>query len=93
MCGIAGIMTSSGTAPDRTAVEAMQRALLHRGPDGAGTHFAGSVGMAHRRLSIIDLETGDQPFTLEDGTTLIANAEIYNYLELKRDMPEVSFAT
>ncbi len=93
MCGIAGIMTSSGTAPDRAAVEAMQRALLHRGPDGAGSHFAGSVGMAHRRLSIIDLETGDQPFTLEDGTTLIANAEIYNYLELKRDMPEVSFAT
>jgi asparagine synthase (glutamine-hydrolysing) len=93
MCGIAGIMTSSGTAPDRAAVEAMQRALIHRGPDGEGLHFAGSVGMAHRRLSIIDLETGDQPFTLEDGTTLIANAEIYNYLELKREMPEVSFTT
>jgi asparagine synthase (glutamine-hydrolysing) len=93
MCGIAGIMTSSGAAPDRAAVEAMQRALIHRGPDGEGLHFEGSVGMAHRRLSIIDLETGDQPFTLEDGTTLIANAEIYNYVELKREMPEVSFAT
>lgn len=93
MCGIAGIMTSSGTVPDRGAVEAMQRALFHRGPDGEGLHFAGSIGMAHRRLSIIDLETGDQPFTLEDGTTLIANAEIYNYVELKREMPEVSFAT
>ena len=93
MCGIAGIMTSSGTAPDRAAVWAMQRALIHRGPDGEGLHFAGSVGMAHRRLSIIDLETGDQPFTLDDGTALIANAEIYNYVELKREMPEVSFTT
>ena len=93
MCGIAGIMTSSGTAPDRAAIEAMQNALIHRGPDGAGMHFADSVGMAQRRLAIIDLETGDQPFTLDDGTALIANAEIYNYLELKRDMPDTSFSS
>lgn len=93
MCGIAGIMTSSGTAPDRVAIEAMQNALIHRGPDGAGLHFADSVGMAQRRLAIIDLETGDQPFTLDDGTALIANAEIYNYLELKRDMPGTSFVS
>jgi asparagine synthase (glutamine-hydrolysing) len=71
----------------------MQRALIHRGPDGEGMHFEGSVGMAHRRLAIIDLETGDQPFTLQGGATLIANAEIYNYLELKAEMPGVSFQT
>lgn len=93
MCGIAGIMSSSGVAPDRNAVEAMQRALAHRGPDGEGLHFAGSVGMAHRRLAIIDLETGDQPFALEDGTTLIANGEIYNYIELKQAMTDTAFAT
>lgn len=93
MCGITGIMTASGAPPDRAAIEAMQNALIHRGPDGAGTHFADSVGMAQRRLAIIDLETGNQPFVLEDGTTLVANGEIYNYLELKATMTDVAFAT
>ena len=93
MCGITGIMTASGAPPDRTAIEAMQNALIHRGPDGAGVHFADSVGMAQRRLAIIDLETGDQPFTLNDGTALVANGEIYNYLELKAAMPNGPFAT
>jgi asparagine synthase (glutamine-hydrolysing) len=93
MCGITGIMTASGAPPDRTAIEAMQNALIHRGPDGAGVHFSDSVGMAQRRLAIIDLETGNQPFTLDDGTALVANGEIYNYLELKAAMPDVAFAT
>ena len=57
MCGINGIMTASGAPPDCNAVIAMQAALKHRGPDGDGLHFDGSVGMAHRRLAIIDLET------------------------------------
>jgi asparagine synthase (glutamine-hydrolysing) len=93
MCGIAGIMTASGVPPDRAAIEAMQTALIHRGPDGAGVHFAGGVGMAQRRLAIIDLETGDQPFTLDDGTALIANAEIYNYVELRAAMANLPFTT
>ena len=93
MCGINGIMTASGAPPKRDAVIAMQTALKHRGPDGEGLHFDGSVGMAHRRLAIIDLETGDQPLTLNGGTTLIANAEIYNYLELKAEMQDVTFST
>ena len=82
MCGITGIMTASGAPPNRAAIRAMQESLVHRGPDGDGQHFVDSVGMAHRRLAIIDLETGDQPFYLQSGTALIANAEIYNYLEL-----------
>ena len=93
MCGINGIMTASGAPPKRDAVIAMQTALKHRGPDGEGLHFDGNVGMAHRRLAIIDLETGDQPLTLNGGTTLIANAEIYNYLELKAEMHDVIFST
>ena len=93
MCGIAGIMTSSGTTPDRMAVKAMQNALIHRGPDGEGEHFAGAVGLAHRRLSIIDLETGGQPFVLDDGAALVANAEIYNYLELRQANPEFDYKT
>ena len=93
MCGINGIMTASGAPPDRNVVIAMQTALKHRGPDGEGLYFDGSVGMAHRRLAIIDLETGDQPLTLDGGITLIANAEIYNYLELKAEMHDVTFST
>jgi asparagine synthase (glutamine-hydrolysing) len=93
MCGIAGIMTASGAPPDRAALGAMQRALAHRGPDGEGTHFADNVGLVQTRLAIIDLKTGDQPFVLDDGTALIANAEVYNYLELRSAMRGVNFAT
>ena len=56
-------------------------------------HFADSVGMAQQRLAIIDLETGDQPFRLHDGITLIANAEIYNYVELRQELANVSFTS
>ncbi len=93
MCGIAGVMTNSGAPPQRSALRAMQQALAHRGPDGNGSHFAGGVGMVQTRLAIIDLETGDQPFTLPDGTSLVANGEIYNYLELRAEMPQCNFAT
>jgi asparagine synthase (glutamine-hydrolysing) len=93
MCGIAGIMTSSGAPADHAAVAAMRHALAHRGPDGEGAHFADNVGMAHTRLAIIDLATGDQPFCLPDGSALIANAEIYNYVELKQAMRGVNFVT
>ncbi len=93
MCGIAGVMTVSGAPPERSALGAMQQALAHRGPDGEGTHFAGGVGMVQTRLAIIDLETGDQPFYLPDGTALVANGEIYNYLELRAGMKQCDFAT
>ncbi len=93
MCGINGIMTSSGAPPDRDAIIAMQNSLVHRGPDGSGIYFNSNVGMAHRRLAIIDLETGNQPFSLTNGTTLIANAEIYNYIELKAELSDVDFKT
>ena len=65
MCGIAGIMTASGGPPDRKALQAMQRALAHRGPDGEGMRLERNVGMVQTRLAIIDLETGDQPFTVD----------------------------
>ncbi len=93
MCGIAGIMTASGAPPERAALAAMQQALAHRGPDGDGAHFDGGVGMVQTRLAIIDLETGDQPFTLPDGAALVANGEIYNYLELRAGMTHCQFAT
>ncbi|MDP6690320.1 MAG: asparagine synthase (glutamine-hydrolyzing) [Alphaproteobacteria bacterium] len=93
MCGIAGIMTADGTAPDQGALDALQAALRHRGPDGDGRYLGEGVGLVHTRLAIIDLETGDQPLFSADGAVLIANAEIYNYLELRQDLGEAPLQT
>ncbi len=88
MCGIAGIMTADGSAPDADVLTALQSALQHRGPDGMGQYLGEGIGLAHARLAIIDLETGDQPIQAPDGATLIANAEIYNYVELRQALDE-----
>jgi len=97
MCGIAGLMTMDGRAPDEGALCAMQAALRHRGPDGEGRHIAGGVGLVQTRLAIIDLETGDQPLYAfnkhGDKCALVANAEIYNYLELRQDLGRQAFTT
>ncbi len=93
MCGIAGFMTLSGEAPPVGGLAAMEAALRHRGPDGYGHYRAGDVGMVQTRLAIIDLATGDQPLYEPAGAALVANAEIYNYIELKRDLPAGVFAT
>ncbi len=93
MCGIAGIMTRNGTAPDPSLIEQFKRDLRHRGPDGDGVHAAGNLAMVQTRLAIIDLETGDQPLFEPGGAALIANGEIYNYLELREELSDVAFAT
>jgi asparagine synthase (glutamine-hydrolysing) len=86
MCGIAGIASADGPAdPDRLA--GMSATLEHRGPDSDGTWLGGPVGLAARRLSIIDLDTGDQPLANEDGTVIVVqNGELYNYRELRREL-------
>jgi asparagine synthase (glutamine-hydrolysing) len=93
MCGIAGIMTADGSAPDTAALAAMKNALLHRGPDGDAVWTSVDTGLVHTRLAIIDLATGDQPLFGPGGTALVANGEIYNYIELRDELPEVDFAT
>jgi len=93
MCGIAGIMTRDGSAPDEAVLMAMLKALSHRGPDGTGRHLAGDTALLQTRLAIIDLDTGDQPLYEPGGAALVANGEIYNYIELKADMPQVPFRT
>jgi asparagine synthase (glutamine-hydrolysing) len=93
MCGIAGLMTGDGRAPDAAALHAMRRALLHRGPDGDAVWSEGAVGLVHTRLAIIDLETGDQPLFEPGGAALVANGEIYNYVELRAEMADVAFRT
>jgi asparagine synthase (glutamine-hydrolysing) len=86
MCGIAGIMTRDGGAPPPAPLERMLEALRHRGPDGEGRYRSGGVGMVQTRLAIIDLATGDQPLHEPGGAALIANGEIYNYLELREEL-------
>jgi asparagine synthase (glutamine-hydrolysing) len=93
MCGIAGLMTTDGNTPPQAVLERLQAALAHRGPDGTGYYLNGNVGMMQARLAIIDLETGDQPLLAADGTALVGNGEIYNYVELKAEMPASDFAT
>src|SRR3954468_23662540 len=88
MCGICGLVSTGGGAPpDRAALEAMNQTLVHRGPDSAGVVCDGPVGLAARRLSIIDLETGDQPIANEDRTVhVVQNGEIYNHAQLRAEL-------
>jgi len=85
MCGIAGKLNFDGGPPvDRALLTAMLETIRHRGPDGDGMYLSGNVGLGHRRLAIIDLNTGQQPLCNEDRTVWITfNGEIYNYLELR----------
>jgi asparagine synthase (glutamine-hydrolysing) len=88
MCGIFGIFGTNRECPvERGLLEAMGDALVHRGPDGSGFFCDGPFGMGMRRLSIIDLATGDQPLANEDGTVwVVFNGEIYNYRELRTEL-------
>jgi len=88
MCGIAGIFDSRGHRPiDRALLARMNDAQRHRGPDGDGTFVAPGIGLAHRRLAIIDLEGGVQPLYNEDDSVVVVyNGEIYNFQELFRTL-------
>ena len=85
MCGICGILRADPAAPaEAAAVVRMCEALVHRGPDDCGVFSAPGVALGHRRLSIIDLDTGAQPMSINDGAlTIVFNGEIYNYRELR----------
>src|SRR3954464_11154456 len=86
MCGICGVVSASGSV-DPERLTRMSATLVHRGPDSAGEFVDVPVGLAGRRLSIIDLETGDQPIASEDGTLhVVQNGELYNYRELRREL-------
>ena len=95
MCGVAGIVDlKAERSVDRTALKRMADALAHRGPDGEGFFTEPGIGLAHRRLAIIDIEGGAQPFHSTDGAHVITfNGEIYNYRALKRDLSHLVFRT
>ena len=88
MCGIAGIVDIIGRRPiDGGALARMNASQHHRGPDESGIHMAPGVGLAHRRLSIIDLATGQQPLYNEDRQVVVVyNGEIYNYQALIHEL-------
>ena len=85
MCGFAGIYKKEGiTEKDKDVIKKMSQCIRHRGPDDSRTVFEENCALAFRRLSIIDLENGVQPFSSADGRYVaIFNGEIYNYLELR----------
>ena len=97
MCGIAGLFARDPHASvDRSVLTAMRDAMTHRGPDGEGLWLADGVGLAHRRLSVIDVEGSPQPMRSADGRSVIVfNGEIYNYRALRHELGQLGhrFAT
>lgn len=87
MCGICGKWSQHGVTME--SLERMAEAIRHRGPDDDGFYLHGNIGLASRRLSIIDLESGRQPISNEDGSIwIVFNGEIYNYPELRRELAQ-----
>ncbi|GAG40543.1 unnamed protein product, partial [marine sediment metagenome] len=97
MCGICGIINKEyQPLPSINAfVEVMNKLIAHRGPDGEGAwiHPGKFLGFGHRRLSIIDLSTGDQPMRDPYGNWVTYNGEIYNYIELRKELGIDQFTT
>ncbi|BCX89806.1 asparagine synthase (glutamine-hydrolysing) [Methylomarinovum tepidoasis] len=88
MCGIVGMMDLEGRREvDRALLQRMNDSQIHRGPDGSGLEVRPGLGLGHRRLAIIDLESGAQPMVSADGRTVITyNGEVYNFPQLRREL-------
>jgi asparagine synthase (glutamine-hydrolysing) len=96
MCGIAAIINKSKKAVDEQQIKQMTDIVVHRGPDGEGHYLNKNIALGHRRLSIIDLsDAGKQPMIWKEKFVITFNGEIYNYLELKKELSEdgYSFST
>jgi len=90
MCGIVGLVRNDGKPIDEGLLARMNEAIRHRGPDEDGFYVNGSVGLAMRRLAIIDLKSGQQPIHNRDRTAwIVFNGEIYNYLELREKLEKL----
>jgi len=90
MCGIVGIVRNDEKPVDEQLLSRMNGAIRHRGPDDDGFYINGSVGLAMRRLAIIDLKSGQQPIHNRDRTAwIVFNGEIYNYLEIRQQLEKL----
>lgn len=95
MCAISGIISYNQSVDENLLREMSDRMVL-RGPDGSGVYVNGNIGLAHRRLAIIDVSTGSQPMAIDDGNIVIVyNGEVYNFQEIRKDLESkgVSFNT
>ncbi|HSW50109.1 MAG TPA: hypothetical protein VLH09_08040, partial [Bryobacteraceae bacterium] len=87
MCGIAGFVTQQAAPGDGATLRRMTAAIRHRGPDDEGFYEDGHAFLGHRRLSIIDLATGQQPMTSESGKLwIIYNGEVFNHADLRPEL-------
>ncbi|MEI6033658.1 MAG: asparagine synthase (glutamine-hydrolyzing) [Verrucomicrobiae bacterium] len=94
MCGIAGYLSFDGAPARADVLQKMAGRIAHRGPDGCGDLVRGQAGIAHRRLSIIDVDGGAQPMANEDGSVwAVFNGEIYNHAELRAELCRHHFVT
>ncbi len=93
MCGIVGIFDTRDTRPvDKALLARMNEAQHHRGPDEGGFHVEPGLGLGHRRLSIIDLSSGQQPLFSEDGKVVVVyNGEIYNFQEIAEELKRLGY--
>lgn len=94
MCGIVGIFDIQGQSDiDRGLLSRMNESQFHRGPDEGGLHTEPGLGFGHRRLSIIDLSSGQQPMHSQDGNVVLTyNGEVYNFLELRQELEALGYA-
>ena len=93
MCGIVGIFDIHGNGEiDRELLSRMNESQFHRGPDEGGLHAEPGLGFGHRRLSIIDLSSGQQPMHSQDGNVVLTyNGEVYNFLELRHELEALGY--
>ena len=93
MCGIAGIFnTRSEDAPQTELINRMTDAITHRGPDESGIHLEPGLALGHRRLSVIDIASGQQPLFNEDrSAAIVFNGEIYNFMQLRPELEALGY--
>jgi len=92
MCGIFGYFSRDGSEFSRERVEAMGEILVHRGPDDVGIHFDQGCALGNRRLSILDIAGGHQPFVSNDGQIVVVqNGEIFNHVELAKELAATGY--
>ena len=94
MCGICGLSYSDRRIGDREVLQEMNEAIHYRGPDSDGFYSAEGVGLAIRRLAIIDVKGGDQPISNEDGSLwVVLNGEIYNYPSMREELENAAIGS
>lgn len=92
MCGIAGVFSQENQPINESIISAMCSSMVHRGPDDSGTYIESNVGIGMTRLSIIDIENGNQPISNEDKTVwVVSNGEIYNFREIRDRLIKIGY--